>query len=493
MHIGLDVGTSGVKAAAFDCRGRLLGDALKSYDWFDTADGKRELDPEEIWAAVKTVLAEVLRQSAGKGTPQSITVASLGEAIVPVGREGNALCPIITGTDKRGLEELEWLTQEVGEKKLAGITGANRSVIYSANKILWLKKHRPELWGRVWKILNVQDFVICRLSGECVMDRSIASRTLLYDVDRRDWSGFLLERTGISRDILSAVRPSGAAAGALRPDVAREMGAPPGIPVAVGAHDHVCNALGCGVVRPGWAVDNTGTTEGLTAIMENRMSGADVAGWNISCEPFVVEGMYNTVAWQNTAGVLLKWYAGQILRDPGLSFAQLDRECGGRPTGLLALPHFSGGCTPDEDPLSKGAILGLTLATTRGEIYRALMEGACFEMKRILNAAERCGIGAEKLVACGGAAKSGVWLQIKADIFGRELYTSVCEQNGALGCAMLGAVACGDFPDVFAAARSMTKIRPAAEPDPGNRAVYAERMEQYDKLYRLLKDVNHSL
>jgi len=494
MHIGVDVGTSGTKTCAFDRRGSLVAEATREYDFLSTGEGRREIDPRSFSAVVLDALAEVAAQlkAAGAPPPRSVTVSSLGEAVVPVDRGGKPLQPFISGTDRRGEEESHALGALFGREELSGRTGLPVGGLYSAGKILWLKNNRPDVFSAAHKWLNVQDFVIYTLCGRAVMDYSIASRTMLFDIREYRWSREILAAIGIDSSALPEVVPSGTIAGTLLPEAARATGSPPNTPVVAGAHDHIANSLGCGVLETGWACNATGTTEGITAIMNTRMKPADIAGYNIACEPFAVADEFCTVAWHNAAGVLLKWFLREFGRE-GDSFSALDEKCPPNPTGLLILPHLSGGGTPNFDAASKGVVVGLTLGTTRYDIFKALMEGATYELRTIMDALHKCGLRIDNLVVCGGGANSPVWLQLKSDILGTEVRVPTRRQNGALGCSMLGAVACGDFADIYQAAGAMTGSRPAAWPNPENAKIYAQRMREYHKLYPALAPVSHTL
>ena len=494
QHIGLDIGTSGMKASLFDETGRELAYHRVPYGFSNTDDGYRELDADRVWQAALTCLTAV----AGAGSPVSVTVSSLGEAIVPVNEDGAPLCPGITGTDRRGSAELEELARAAGEAQLVEITGQNLSVIYSANKILWLMRHRPALYRKAHKILTFQDYVIFRLCGEAVIDRSMACRTLLMDRQSADWSPRLLALTGIDREKLARIVPAGTVAGILREDVRSAAGLPRGVRVVAGTHDHICNALGCGVLRPGDCSNAVGTTEGLTAVLEGEwLTAEQIARCGISKEPFAVPGLYNTVAWSNTSGVLLRWFALQMARERPPeelldTYDALNEIMPSEPTGLLVLPHFSGAATPWMDERSRGAVLGLTLDTRREDLYKAIMEGTNYELKLILECLEEAGLKTSRVVSSGGAATPKL-LQIKADVLGLCIDTVKNESTGTMGCAMLGAVAAGDFASLKEAAEAMVRPGRRYEPDPRRSAVYAQRMAAYRSLYPAIRPISRML
>ena len=494
MYIGLDIGTSGAKAALIGADGRVIASHHESYGFCNTAGGYRELDASRVWEAACACIAG----AAGGKEALSITVSSLGEAIVPVDQGGQPLCAGITGTDVRGQAEFDELIRLAGEETLIRRTGQNLSVIYSANKILWLMRHQPQVYERAYKILTFQDYIIYRLTGEAVIDRSMACRTLLMDEGTNDWSAEMLKLTGIDSGKLSRIVPAGTIAGTLRKDAAARLGLPEGVRVVAGTHDHICNALGSGVVGAGDCANTVGTSEGLTAVLEKDWLNAESIGrCQISREPFAVDGLYNTVAWNNTSGVMLRWFALQMVQEMPKerlldTFAKLNASMPETPTRLLALPHFSGAATPYMDPFSRGAVIGMTLDTTREEIYKALMEGANYELLLILESLRQAGLKSTQLVATGGALSPQL-LQVKADILDMPVHTVGSRDTGTLGGAMLGAVALGHCGSLREAAERMVTAGPVYEPIEGNARVYRERMALYRGLYPALKDLNRQL
>ena len=219
MYIGLDIGTSGTKAALINESGATIKFHQVNYDFYNIKNGYRELDAVNVWNAVKTCLNMVGKSSYVK----TITVSSLGEAIIPIDKLGNPLSPSITGTDVRGAEELERILSDVGSEKLTDITGLNISTIYSANKICWLKKNNPEIYEKAWKIVTFQDYVIFRLTNSAIIDYSMASRTLLFDIKINKWSDELLSITGIEKNKLSKPVRAGTIVGNLKSGIAKEL------------------------------------------------------------------------------------------------------------------------------------------------------------------------------------------------------------------------------------------------------------------------------
>lgn len=494
MYIGLDVGTSGTKAALVNKSGKIILHHHVNYNFSNTERGYRELDSDMVWEAVKKCLLHV----GGGKKVKTITVSTLGEAIIPVDQEGNPLCYSILGSDIRGGKQLDWLIRTVGKENLLEITGQSLSPIYSINKILWLKDNQKNIIDRAWKIFTFQDFIIYRLTGKAVIDYSMASRTLAFDTRYMDWSNELLSQVGLSRELFSEVKPSGSIVGNLKSNIRKELHLSEEVKVITGTHDHICNTIGCGVYQDGWCCNVVGTTEGLTGVIKKeQLTTQDIDTYQISCQPFAKTGLFNTVAWNNTSGVLLRWFVqefqkGQKKENIVDQYMQLNDAMLDEPTDLYILPHFSGAATPYMDENSKGAILGLTMNTKAEEIYKALMEGANYELAFILECLKNTGLQIEKIVATGGALSPQL-LQIKADILGIEIMTIDNKQTGTLGGAILGAIAVNDFKTIEEAKLSMVNFSKIYTPNSKNHQIYQEKLKVYKKIYPAIKDINDTI
>lgn len=494
MYVGLDIGTSGSKADLIDKNGNILGSGQVNYSFSKTAGGYRELDARIVWEAAKKCLYEA---TSGK-TVESITVSALGEAIVPIDRAGKPIGPGIVGTDIRGLEELKEIERAFGTKRLTDITGLNMSTIYSANKILWMKKHQPEIYKKAYKILTFQDYIIYRLCHEAVIDYSMASRTLLFDINKNDWSDLLLSWCGIDREKLARPVSTGSIAGNLEKSLAEKIDISKEVKIITGTHDHICNTIGSGVCEAGECSNTVGTTEGLTAVIGcSGLSSENIDRYQISYEPFAVAGLYNTVAWNNTSGVLLKWFVNEMVREERtddiiMTFAKMNAKMDTEPTNLFVLPHFSGAATPYMDSESRGAVLGLTLDTKREDIYKALMEGANYELAVILDCLKHTGLQISKIVANGGAISPEL-LQIKADILGIPVYTVKNRQTGTLGGAILGTVVSGVYRSIQEGIRAMVKEDQVYEPNIRKNQIYRAKLEVYKQIYPSIAKISHDM
>ena len=265
----------------------------------------------------------------------------------------------------------------------------------------------------------------------------------------------------------------------------------------VGSHDHIYNAIGVGAVKQGICSNAVGTTEGITTILESIMPSETIIKNNISCEPYVVSDIYNTVAWHNTAGAMVNWFLDTFYSDVDKSKGEildyLNSSLDDTPSPLVVHPHFAGSTVRDMDGKAKGSILGLTLTTGKEDIYKAILEGATFECKMIIDSLMEANIPVEKIIVSGGGSRSLLWLQIKANIFGLPIYKSEYADSGPIGGALLGSVVLGYYDSLEEAANYMVKPGTLIVPNHKYDKVYEERYQEYQKLYNKLKIVNHIL
>ncbi|UCH35686.1 MAG: hypothetical protein JSV65_04875, partial [Armatimonadota bacterium] len=373
--------------------------------------------------------------------------------------------------------------------------------MYTINKIMWWRDNEPQVFERAWKFLCYEDLTAFRLCGEPAIDYSLAGRTMAFDVRAERWSDEILSRVGLEPERLAATAPSGVVIGKVRDELAGELGLPRGVAVVTGGHDQPCGALGSGIVEPRIAMDATGTVECITpAFSELNLSDAMLES-NYSCYHHVAPGMYITLAFNFTGGSLLRWY-----RDTLGKQEREDAEAAGMdvyeimiglatsgPSPVMVLPHFTITGTPWLDPFSKGAILGLTLATTKADIIKALLDGVTFEMRLNLEHLERAGVAVEHIRAIGGGAKSPTWLQLKADVFGRPVSSLSVSEAACLGAALLAGTAVGEYSSLAEAVGKTIRAVKTYEPNPETAAQYDERYEIYRRLYPTLRDVMHAL
>ncbi len=494
-YLGIDVGTTGCKVIAFDEEGAILAQAYREYPLYYPQNGWIELDAEEVWGKILECLREVA-QKTRLDPPVSLGISAQGEAVVPVDEGGWALARSIVTFDRRGDEFVPFFREHIGEEQFFNITGMTLSGIGTVNKILWWKKYAPEAFQKARYFLCFEDFVLFRLGVPPAISFPLAARTMMFDVQRGAWSEEILGLSGIEPERLACPYPSGAGVGEVARAIREELGLPRGIVVATGGHDQPCGALGAGVIRSGLAMDATGTVECIAPAIPHFVRGETMWRNNLCCYHHTFPGLYVTLVYNFTGGVILRWFRDQFAGEEkerskvsgrdvyDLLLEDLPEE----PTNLWVLPHFTMTGTPYLDAHSLGMVVGLTLNTTKKEFIKALLEGVSFEMKLNLSLLEEAGIEVKRLRAIGGGAKSPVWLRLKADVYGLPVETLSVSEAACFGAALLGRKARENIKNLGNLVEELVKVKEVYEPDAWRSAVYRERFGVYRRLYPALKE-----
>ncbi|HEX2952534.1 MAG TPA: FGGY-family carbohydrate kinase, partial [Bacillota bacterium] len=464
--MGLDIGTTGCKCTIFSIDGRMESMSYQEYRTINPEPGQYELDPAEVWEAVCKVIKEAISNHTGEKVT-ALSVSSLGEAAVPVDKDGNILHNSLLYIDTRGESQARKLEEALGIPKIMEITGLPAHPMYTINKVMWFKKERPDIYRDVWKFMLYGDYILYKLGGVPAIDYSLASRTMAFNVVSKTWDPTMLGAAGIDKDIFSPAYPAGTAVGQIKKDVASELGLSSDLTLVVGAHDHICASIGAGVFQEGMAIDSIGTVECITPAFNKGVDRVAMLANNFAYVPHAVDGTYSTYAFSFTGGSLLKWYrdnfgamAEQEAAQKGISvYALLDAQAAQDPTGILVLPHFAGTGTPYMDSAAKGAIIGLDYKVDSGTFYRALLEGVTYEMQLNMEALSTAGIAIQELRCVGGGAKSEFWMQIKADIFGKKVVTLETGEAGTLGAAVLAGAGTGRYKSLDETVQFMVKKR----------------------------------
>jgi xylulokinase len=472
VAIGLDVGTTGVKALAVAGDGTVVASAESHYGLSQPHPGWSEQAPGDWWAASENALAAL-----GPLEIAGIGLSGQMHGLVALDDRERVLRPAILWNDQRTAAECAEIERRVGLERLIELTGNRALTGFTAPKLLWMRTHEPELYARIRHVLLPKDYVRLRLCGERAIDVADASGTLLFDVAERRFSSAVLDALEIPAEWMPRVLES--------PAVSGHTAA--GVPVAAGAGDCAAAALGVGVARPGPVSLVLGTSGVVFAALPAYQADRE-ARVHVFCH--AVPGSWHAMGVMLSAAGSLQWARDTFA--PGVSFDDLMREAEAVPAGaggIIFLPYLSGERTPHADPDARGALVGLSASHTRGHVMRAVLEGVAFGLADSFDLLGALGVDATVARASGGGARSDFWLRICASVLGVPVCRMSVDEGSAFGAALLGGIAGGLFADADEAVEACVRVRDQIDPEPVWMAVYRERREHFRALYPALKEV----
>lgn len=500
--LGLDVGTSSSKALVLSQDGREMASARVEYSLSYLGGGRVELDLPVVWAAVTRLIRQVTAQAkTNGGAVRAISLSVSGDEAVPVAADGRHLRPCIMAIDNRTASLAEQFGRKFGRQRLYDITGLPAHAMHPLMRLMWIREHEPEVFAQTAKMLCWSELITSLLGAAPASDYSVASRTMAFDIVRQEWSQEVLDAAGLDPALMPRLAPSGTVIGEVPARIAADLGIEAGASVVAGGFDQPMAALGSGVLDPGEAGVGTGTWEALIAVTSAPVLTSRMleAGYPFGC--YVLPRRYFCLASNAGGGSLLRWFkdtfgADDIRRARRTNSDAFDVILAGLPddpTGMIALPHFQGSYTPWMDPGATGAILGLSLATTRGEFVKALLEGTAFELRANIERIEAAGVAVGSLRATGGGARSPHWLQIKADITGKPITTINVDEAGCFAAACLAGVGAGLFASADEPVRAWVRPERTFEPDPVRQEAYNAIFADYVGLVRAVAPLSHEI
>ena len=491
-YLGLDIGTGGCKAVVFNVEGRELASSFREYPVLHPHPDWAELNPDEVINKCFEVIVEVNAKISDPVV--SMSISSQGEAFTPIGRDGRALGNAMVSSDARARDIASVWSENFGTDRIYDITGHTPHPLFTLFKILWVKENQPEIWKNSRYFLCFEDLFQYRMGLEPRISWSMAGRTMLFDVIGHQWSEDILDIVGLSAEKLATPIASGDIAGFIDLDRGKQLGFRNRVMVVAGGHDQNCAALGAGVTEPGMCMYATGTVECFCPILDKPSFSEELKKNNLCCYDYTIKGKYTSVAYSLTGGNILQWMRDELGQSEVAkaaetgenSYSLLLDAMPDAPTDLLVLPYFSATGTPYFDTRAKGAIIGIQLTTTKGEITRALLEGVALEMKLNLQLMEESGMKIGTFIATGGGTKNKNWTQLKADVLNKKIIVRNIREAGCYGAAML---ACSAFEKISVEqlSRQYNIENEVFSPDPVNAGYYDKKFESYKKLYPLLK------
>jgi xylulokinase len=470
--VGLDVGTTGVKALALSEDGAVLARAERGYPLATPRPGWAEQDPEDWWSAAEQCLAEL-----GADDIAGIGLSGQMHGLVPLDEADRVIRPAILWNDQRTGAECAEIEEQLGLAHLLELTGNRALPGFTAPKLLWLRRHEPDGFTRLRHVLLPKDYVRLRLAGEHAIDVADASGTLLLDVGARRWSGEMLDALELDPAWLPPVLES--------PQVSGRTA--DGVPVAAGAGDQAAAALGAGVVEPGPASVVLGTSGVVFAPLPAFRADAE-GRVHVFCH--AVPGGWHAMGVMLSAAGSLQWFRDRLA--PGVRFDDLLAAAaawGPGTEGLLFAPYLAGERTPHADPDARGAFTGLELRHDRGALCRAVLEGVAYGLRDSLELLRALGVDVTVGRASGGGARGRLWLEIVASVLGLPLELTAVEEGSAYGAALLGGVAGGVFADPREAVHGCVRVRETVDPNPAWQEVYEQGYARFRRLYPATKEV----
>jgi xylulokinase len=481
--LGIDIGTSSLKAMAMDEHGKVAAVSSKGYDIDIPRQGYAEQDPSVWWEAAKYAIRDLIANSGVN--PEAVKCIGMSgqmHSVVILDGDYSVIRPSIIWCDQRTPRQIEQLYARMGREAFAAITLNPAAVGFSAVSLMWIKEHEPENFERIRHFMLPKDYIRFRLTGEIGTDPSDASGTMLFDTKNMAWSEEILKAAGIDRGIMPAVHAPHEICGLVSEAAARETGLKKGTPVAFGGGDQPMQAIGNGIVENGAVSSTIGTGGQIFMKIDSPVYDTRLRTHTF-CN--AVNRTWNIIGGTLSAGLSLKWL--KELMFSGQSFSDISAGVEGVPPGsggLVFLPYLIGERSPHMDPLARGVFFGLTLAHTRLYLARSVMEGVAFSLKDSLDVFAELGLWPGKIIASGGGAKSAPWRQIQADVFGREIYTVGTKEQACTGAAIMAGMGCGVYRDIREACGNViTFDSRVTEPDKKNKALYEELFGVYRSLY----------
>ena len=501
LLLGVDIGTYSSKGVLCTPAGEVLVTGTIEHGLSLPRPGWAEHDADAIWWGEFAALCRTLLGDRFRGEDiGAIAVSAIGACLLPVDRGGRPLRPgILYGIDTRATAEIAWLNERFGEGPLFELGGMALTSQAIGPKILWLRRHEPEVYARMHKVLSASSYLVYRLTGEYVMDRHTASYcNPLVDVRALEWDGRFAEPI-IEVDKLPRLLWSTEVAGEVTPAAARETGLAVGTPVTAGTIDAAAEAISVGVVEPGDMMVMYGTTMFFIHVTDRPVP--DPRMWATG---FCLPGLYDIAGGMSTSGALTRWFrdnfaaqevAAEAHGGPN-AYAALAEEAATIPAGaegLVCLPYFAGERTPINDPDARGVYAGLTLSHRRAHLYRAGLEGTAYGVRHNLETMAAMGAPPRRLVAVGGGAKNRLWLQIVSDVSGLSQDVPERTIGASYGDAFLAGLATGLIPDLDALRGDWVRTAATLEPRAAERRTYEDYYRIYRHLYVAAKDDLHSL
>ena len=495
--VGIDVGTTGTRAVIVNDRGNVVAAATADHEPFASPQiGWAEQQPEDWWRATCAAVKGAL--SAGNLTGNDIACVGFSgqmHGAVMLDAADRVVRPALIWCDVRTEKQCEELTQQVGAKKLIELTCNPALANFTLTKFLWVRENEPENWKRVHSVMLPKDYVRFRMTAEKAIDVADASGTLLLDVANRRWSSAMLNAVEFKEALLPKLYESPDVCGKITKEGAAATGLKENTPVVAGAGDQAAGAVGMGIVAPG-AVSATIGSSGVVFAATDRPALDPKGRLHTFCH--AIPGRWHVMGVTQSAGLSLRWFRdtfGVTSKNGSDPYEQLTAEAAVVPPGadgLLWTPYLMGERTPHLDPHARGAWVGITASHTRGHMVRSILEGVAFSLRDTFTIFNEIGVPANRIRLGGGGAKSKLWRQIQADVYGHAVQIVAAEEGAAYGAAILAGVGAGVWPSVEAACEKSVKVAEEIAPQPSVVSKMNVSYEKYRRVYPATREIFNS-
>lgn len=483
LFIGIDLGTSAAKLLLVSGEGEILNTVTKEYPVSFPQPGWSEQNPESWWSACAEGLQELL-EGFDRSAVCGIGTGGQMHGLVVLDEADKVIRPAILWNDGRTEAETDWLNTEIGKEKLSKLTANIAFAGFTAPKLLWMKKHEPESFARIRKIMLPKDYLNYRLTGVHSCDYTDASGMLLLDVEHRQWSAEMLEICGISREQMPQLFESYEVVGTLKKEIAEMFRLPEGVKVTAGAGDNAAAAIGTGTVGEGDCTISVGTSG--TIFISGEAFRVDPKN---ALHSFAhADGKYHLMGCTLSAASCNKWFCDEILKtkDYAAGQAEICEERLGR-NPVFFLPYLMGERSPVNDSSARACFIGISMDTTRADLLQAVLEGVAFALKDSLEVAKALGLKISESMLCGGGVKSPLWRKILANVLNIRLTIPQTEEGPGYGAAMLAMTGCGLYPKVEDCVRALVKVTDTICPDPELAERYEQQYIKFKKIYPAVK------
>jgi xylulokinase len=455
--LGIDLGTSSVKTALVDIYGKILAVASEEYSIEIPCQGFAEQNPEVWWkAAVNTIRAVLVKSGISSDEIKSIGLSGQMHGTVVINKDLQPLRPAIIWCDQRTVSQVQKIYTQVGMERLGEITLNPVAVGFQVASMLWIRENEPEIYNNIYKVILPKDYIRLKLTGKVGTDITDASSTLSFDTKKLEWSEDIIDATGLDIDKYPEVGLPYSIAGEVTGSAETETGLKKGTLVVYGGGDQPMQAVGNGIVEPGLVSSTIGTGGQIFTLAQEPIYDRKLRTHTFSN---AVPNTWNILGASLCAGLSLRWLRENIIAKT--RYDELDKAAELLPPGsegLVFLPYLTGERTPHMDPHARGVFFGLSLKHNYVHMARAVMEGVVFALLDSLNIFKGLGIPMNKVIASGGGARSKLWLQMQADIFNMEVYTTKSVEQACLGAAIMAGIGCGIYSDVVQACKVAVKI-----------------------------------